>query len=71
MRCAVVVPASTTRAPSRSAPHRLAAVTFVGITTVAGTPNIFAAIATACAWFPELGAITPRPRASALSRERK
>ena len=42
-------PASTTRAPSRSAPPRLAAVTVVGMTTVAGTPNSFAASATACA----------------------
>ena len=49
MRSAVVVPASTTRAPSRSAPPRLAGVTVVGITTVAGTPNSLAASATACA----------------------
>ena len=48
-RSAVVVPASTTRAPRRSAPLRFAAVTVVGITTVAGTPNSFAASATACA----------------------
>jgi hypothetical protein len=43
----VVVPASTTRAPSRSAPERFASVTVVGMTTVAPIPNNRAAIATA------------------------
>src|SRR5487761_2004256 len=60
MRCAVVVPANSMRAPNRSAPARLATVTVVGITTVAGTPNRRAAKATACAWLPDDGAITPR-----------
>ena len=52
------------RAPSRSAPARFAGVTVVGITTTAGTPNIFAAIATACAWLPDDGATTPRSRSA-------
>src|SRR6476661_4585125 len=59
------------RAPSRSAPPRLAGVTVVGITTVARTPNSFAASATACAWLPDDGAITPRDRSSALIFARK
>ncbi len=62
MRSFVVVPASSTRAPRCSAPDRFAAVTVVGITTTALTPNNLAASATACAWFPELGATTPRWR---------
>lgn len=49
MRWCVVVPARTTRAPSRSTPVRLAAVTVVGMTAVADTPKSCAASATACA----------------------
>ena len=71
MRSAVVFPASTTRAPRRSAPERFAAVTVVGMTTVAGTPNSFAARATACAWLPDEGATTPRARAAGSRCERK
>ena len=71
MRCCVVVPASSTRAPSRSAPCRLGLVTVVGMTTVHGTPNSAAAAATACAWLPDEGATTPRARSSGDSRERK
>jgi hypothetical protein len=48
----------------------LAAGAFTGITTVAGTPKRRAASATACAWFPDDGATTPRARASGASRAR-
>jgi hypothetical protein len=43
----------------------------VGITATEGTPNIRAAIATACAWLPDDGATTPRRRSSSLSCARK
>ena len=58
------------RAPNRSAPTRFAGVTVVGITTVAGTPKSFAASATAWAWLPDEGAITPRSRAAGARRDR-
>jgi hypothetical protein len=71
MRSASCVPASSTRAPSRSAPRAWPAGAFVGITTVAGTPNSRAASATACAWLPDDGATTPRARTRARAGEER
>jgi hypothetical protein len=68
IRSAVVVPASSIRAPNRAAPSRFAAVTVVGITTLTGAPSSLPASATAWAWFPEDGATTPGTRISGSSR---
>jgi hypothetical protein len=40
------------------------------MTTVAGTSYSFAASATACAWLPDDGAITPRARKLGSIRDR-
>src|SRR6266404_2391559 len=52
------------RAPRARVPSILARGASSGITSVAGMPRNCAAIATACAWFPEECATTPGPSLS-------
>ena len=53
LRCSEVVPANSTRAPSRRAPSLLTLGAVVGITTTERAPARPAANATAWAWLPE------------------
>ena len=68
-RSAVAGSYSTILAPYASVASRLTRGAVVGMTIVAGRPSIRHDRATACAWFPDEYASTPRFRSASGIRE--